>query len=330
MTTLARSALGLLLLLPACGDAGLDGPIDGAAALRHVESLVSFNPRHAGSPGARRSAEYLHAQLEAMGIEAEIQEWTDPRFKGDDGEPMVLRNVIGKIPGPEADLPILMFGAHYDTKKTVGHSEPERNFDFEGAIDGGGANGVVLELARAIKARDNKVETWFVFFDGEESVPWVWETSQALIGSRYFVRTLDAATRKRIGAFVLLDLIGDKQLKIDRDLASDKALQEVIAATAKAHDVSDRVYEYTSETVDDHLSFTQFGIRAMLLIDFQYRVHPMHPQHRPNPDGKDYSQWWHSPEDTLDKVSAESLAFTGNLVWHALEGLEAETLKLRR
>lgn len=328
-----------LLALTACGDGpSLDGPIDGTAARAHVERLVGFNPRHAGSEGARESAEYLHGQLVELGIEAEIQQWTDPRFKGDDGESMVLRNVIGRIPAAaeagvaaaERETPILMFGAHYDTKKTQGFDQPERNFEFGGAIDGGGANGALIELAKAVKDRDNQAEIWFVFFDGEESVPWVWDTPQALIGSRWFVQKMDSALRKRIGAFVLLDLIGDEQIKIDRDMASNKELQDIIAAVAKEKEVSHRVYEYSSPVVDDHKSFMDFGIPSVLLIDFQYRAHPMHSNHVENPEGKTYKQWWHSPEDNLENLSADALAFVGNLCWHALDDLEAFAMGSRK
>jgi len=318
----------LVAILATCGsDEGLptiEGPVDGDAAYAHVEKLVACNPRHAGSPGAKAAAEYLKGQLDAMGVAAEIQEFqANPQVTTENGERMVLRNVIGRVPTADASAPILIFGAHYDTKRTVGHEDPAHNFEFEGAIDGGGANGVLLELARHVKDRDNAVHVWFVFFDGEESVPWVWENTLALLGSRHFVQTMDTAVRARVKAFINIDLIGDPNFKIDRDGKSSKALQDIFARVAKEFDAERVVYKYDSSTTDDHLSFTNYGIPAALLIDFRHRI----PGTEKPADGEEYTEWWHTAEDNLSNLSADTLAFTGNLLWQSMGELEEHLLK---
>ena len=135
----------------------------------------------------------------------------------------------------------------------------------------------------------------------------------------------------RIKTFVLIDLIGDQNIKIDKDGKSNPELQQIFAQTAKALDLTDRVYKYESAATDDHEVFRDFGVPAVLLIDFTHRIGEqrwleMNPGTKA-PDAEGYAQWWHTKEDTVDKMSPEALAFTGNLVWAALVDLEKFVLK---
>lgn len=328
---LASFALLPLLLFAACG--GSKGPVDANRAMAHVEKFVGFGPRPFGSEALGKQADYMLDELKKLGLSPQRQESVDERTK------KTIRNLYVQIDGPDPQNgPILMLGAHYDTKLADGLSgdESKHNMRFVGAIDGGGGPAVLLEIARVLKERNEKpaVNVWLYFIDAEESIAWQWDKENELIGSKAFCKWLDAQKiLPRVKAFVLLDLIGSKNFKIDRDGNSDKRLQELFLGAAKRSGVADRLYQFPTDqelnyyrqkglpwgTTDDHNTFTNFGVPSALLIDFSGRI----------PEGmkiEGYQQWWHTADDDLPAMDKEALAFTGNLVLEALPDLEAFVL----
>lgn len=319
----------LLLLFAACG--GPSGPIDGGRAMDHVEKFVAFGPRPFGSDALGKQADYICGELTKLGLSPKRHEVMDEREK------KLIRNLYVQIDGDDPQNgPILMFGAHYDTKLAEGHQDPKCNFPFVGAIDGGGGPAVLIELARELKGRPQKpkANVWLYWIDAEESIDWTWNNDRALLGSKAFCKWLDKeGTLKRVKAFVLIDLIGSKNFKIDRDGNSDKRLQDLFVPAAKAIGFQDRFYVYPTDqelayyrsknikwgTTDDHNTFTNFGVPSVLLIDFHLR----------QPEGQKvagYEQWWHTADDDLDAMDQDALAITGNLLLAALPDLEAFVL----
>jgi Zn-dependent M28 family amino/carboxypeptidase len=192
---------------------------------------------------------------------------------------------------------------------------------------------VLLELARVLQEQQPKPKcnVWLYWIDAEESIDWAWNDERALLGSQAFCEWLSKEqTMKRVKAFVLLDLIGSADIKIDRDGNSSARLLDLFADAAKAMGEGERLYEFPTQaevaaaqqqglnwgTKDDHMSFAQYGVPSVLLIDFARRI----------PGGIEddrYERWWHTPDDDLSAMDADSLAFAGNLVMKALPALEA-------
>jgi glutaminyl-peptide cyclotransferase len=321
--------LSAALLFAACGSSG---PVDGKAAMRHVENILAFGPRPFGSENLGKAADYICNQVKSLGLEPKRHEVML------ESEHKLIRNLYTQIDGEDpVNGPILMIGSHYDTKLTDGHSDASHNFPFVGAIDGTGGPAVLLELAKTLKSQPKKprVNIWLYWIDAEESIDFKWNTQRSLLGSKAFCKFLvESKVKDRVKAFVLLDLIGDKNIKIDYDGNSNKELQEIVRAAGKAMGEEDRIYKFSSATTDDHEVFRDYGIPSVLLIDFYHRVpfarlKEMDPkaEDRPHPD---YVQWWHTPEDTIDKMSAQSLAFAGNLVMQALPDFEKFILDKKR
>jgi len=321
--------LFLSVLLPCCGS----GPVDGAKARQHVEKMVAFGPRPFGSDQLGKTADYITGELSKLGLKPQRQEVMHEKEK------QVIRNLYVQIDGEDpANGPILIIGAHYDTKLAKGHSEATHNFEFVGAIDGGGGPAVLIELARVLVERQPrpKVNVWLYWIDAEESIDWTWNDQRALLGSKAFCRMLSESKQlARVKAFVLIDLIGSKNWKIDLDGNSDKKLQDLFKRAGAAMGEGPRMYEFptpgqiaqaTSRNTpwgitDDHKTFTDFGVPSVLLIDFMHR---RPPSGKDPGDSKDprYEQWWHTPDDNLDAMHADALAFTGNLLVQALPELE--------
>jgi Zn-dependent M28 family amino/carboxypeptidase len=219
---------------------------------------------------------------------------------------------------------VLVIGAHYDTKLAEGHSDAAHNFAFKGAIDGGGGPAVLLELARVLTQPEHKpkVNVWLYWIDAEESLDWQWNDNRALLGSKEFCRWLSESKQlARIKAFVLLDLIGSKNWKIDRDGNADRLYQFPSQNDLDYYKQRGVPWGIT----DDHKTFAGYGVPSVLLIDFSRRI-PPHLQglkagDQPQVDPR-YEQWWHTADDDLAATDADALAFAGNLVLQALPDLE--------
>jgi Zn-dependent M28 family amino/carboxypeptidase len=208
-------------------------------------------------------------------------------------------NVIGTIPGARKER--LVIAGHYDTKLF-------RQFRFVGASDGGSSAAFLIELARVLKARKNPLTIELLFLDGEEAVV-EWEGNDHTYGSRHYV---DAAKRDgslaSIKALVLIDMIGDRDLRIRRDTNSSRWLTDIIWDAAKRLDLDTAFVAETTRVEDDHVPFLQAGVPSVDIIDLDYEP-------------------WHTAKDTLDAVSARSLQIVGDVVLAALPHIEARLIK---
>jgi Zn-dependent M28 family amino/carboxypeptidase len=263
--------------------------------LQHVRQLVGIGPRVAGSDGARHARAYIRRQLEALGLGVEEQLFDAVTPLGRVSMANVRAFVPGAAPGTR-----LIFAGHYDTKRFD-------DFTFVGANDGGSSAAFLIELARVLAARPNAVPIELLFLDGEEAVvEWVGEDNT--YGSRHYVRAARGnGTLKDIGALVLVDMIADRDLRLKRESNSTAWLTDVIWSAARSAGRPEFVDEATP-LEDDHLRFLEAGVPAVDIIDLEY------------PDAS--NRYWHTREDTLDKVSAASLQAVGDVLLRALPEIE--------
>lgn len=253
----------------------------GETALRHVQQLVDLGPRPPASEAIERARVYITQQLEGCG-------WSVTRQEFEDGTPhgkIRFANLIATF-GATKSVPSFLLCSHYDTKTF----EPAR---FVGANDGGSSNGVLLEAARVLAQHPElarKVE--LVFFDGEEAYVSFTETD-GLYGSRYFAKQLAASGRaKEFRGGILFDMVGDKSLTVTLPPDSPADMVRGIFAAADALNVRKHFTYANGGILDDHTPLNQIGIPTLDLIDFEYPP-------------------WHTPDDTMDKLSAESLRIVG-------------------
>ncbi|MFL6589368.1 MAG: M28 family metallopeptidase [Chthoniobacterales bacterium] len=252
----------------------------GEKALAHVQAMVDFGPRPPATDAIEKTRVYLTKQLEQSGWKVQRQPFSNdtPRGKVD------FVNLIATY-GTGAS-PSFLVCSHYDTKTFD-------NARFVGANDGGSSTGILVELARVLAANPDlarKIE--LVFFDGEEAYEAFTDTD-GLYGSRYFAADLVAQDKVKLfrGA-VLLDMVGDKSLTITLPPDSPAILARDIFAAAEALKLREHFTYFDRDITDDHTPLNEAGIPAIDLIDFDYPP-------------------WHTPADTIDKLSAESLRITG-------------------
>jgi len=267
--------------------------VDGSLAYSHVEKLVGFGPRPPGSPAIAKSQAYIADVLKKLGLQVEHQDFLANTPNG----PVSMKNIVGKT--QQSGRPVVILASHYDTRLMT-------NAAFVGANDGGSSTGLLLELARVLSPRRNAFAVWFVFFDGEEAQR-EWSETDSLYGSRYFVEKLKADGQTQvIKAMVLMDLVGDRDLKLENDASSTPQLMELVRKSAVELGYSKNLAASQKGMVDDHIPFIRAGISAVDLIDYDYGFN---------------NSVWHTPNDTLDKISPHSLKIVGDIVVRTLEKL---------
>jgi hypothetical protein len=281
-------------------------PFDGDRAFAHVKTQVGFGPRPAGSAALEKTREYLIRELKSFGLNVTVDEFTPLTPQGK----VRMKNVVAELPGESPDVVII--SSHYDTK-------PFKEFTFVGANDGGSSTGALLEIARVMSGQGRRKFTYhFVFFDGEEAFCHEWSEclggKDNTYGSRHMVEQLRREKQlDHVKAVILLDMIGDKDLTVPRDQTSSGWMVETIWPVASELGYSK---EFPSRPFsvgdDDHLPFLRAGIPAVDIIDFEYG------------EGPEDNRYWHTAEDTLDKLSPRSLKIVGDVVLSSLGKIEAQ------
>jgi Zn-dependent M28 family amino/carboxypeptidase len=280
-----------------CGDS--PAAFDGTRAYEHVRRLVEIGPRPPASEGIHRAQAYIIGQLKGFGCPVEEHDFHASTAIGD----LAMKNIVVKLHGSGSG--IILYATHYDTLRMP---------KFVGADDGGSGTGTMLELARLFCARKNVLNVWIVFFDGEEAQGnWTdaasvkWSDSNATFGSREMAAQMAlSGDLKRTKAMILADMIGPANVKIKRDTNSTLWLTDLIWSTAAQLGYKNNfVDENYPISGDDHLSFIRRGVAACDLIDFSVQ-----------------DTYWHTPQDTLDKVEARSLTIVGQVLAETLPRLE--------
>lgn len=296
----ARRALPLVaaLLALACSGAGQPPALrfDSAKAWDHLRTQVTIGPRVSGSPANAAARQHILNTLAALGIAAVEQPFTATTPRG----PVAMVNLIATLPGADPDRIVL--GSHFDTKLF-------REFRFVGASDGASSTAALLEMGRVLASRPQRPFTIeLIFFDGEEAVV-EWGPDDGTYGSRHYVEAAQqAGTLKTLRALILLDLIGDRSLALRRETNSTPWLTDIIWNTARRLGHQAHFIAEATAIEDDHLPFMRAGVPAVDLIDLDYPA-------------------WHTADDTLEQVSANSLQVVGDVVLAALPEIEQRLSK---
>lgn len=271
--------------------------VDGKRALEHVSAQLALGPRPSGSPELQKCREYIRGQLTAFGYEVEDDAFTGQTPYG----PIPMHNLIARK-GGVSGKPVVVLASHYETKLMEGTR-------FVGANDPGSSAGLLLELARVLAENDGPFDYWFLFTDGEEAFV-EWSTFDSTYGSRHLAqRWKQEGVTGKIRALILLDLIGDKDLDILYETNSTPWLMDLVWGTARQLGLGSVLSRSKGPVEDDHLPFLDVGIPCVDIIDLNYGP------------GNSY---FHSAEDTLDKISPDSMEKVGRIVLGVLSALQKQ------
>lgn len=257
----------------------------GQRAMEWTSRFVELGNRPAGSAQLRRQAEMIVQNLDRLSCSVEVDRFVAATPRG--ARPM--RNIIARF-GAESHSPVVVISGHYDTIAAPA---------FVGANDGGSSAALLMVLAERLD-RAGHEGVWLALFDGEEAII-EWNSSDHTYGSRRLAgRWAADGTASRISALVNVDMIGDRDLDILYEGNSDAALRREVWEIAAALGYSATFGANLGYVQDDHVSFLEVGVPSLNLIDFNYG--PL-------------NSYWHTPQDSLDKLSERSFA----IVLHVLE-----------
>ncbi len=322
---LAGTLLAFVLTLPACNEQKKEAPpspspapayeaplptlnfppdsgplpkVDGDHAMQYVKDIVKFGPRPLGSANHKKVEEYLDSHLKGDQVEDDIFTADTPVGK------FPVHNIIAKFPGTKDG--IVVFASHYDT------NYPLRDTSYVGANDGASSSALLLEIADQLrgKTRDG-YSIWLVWDDAEEAM--IPDTqrdfmSDSLYGITHIAEKWEAdGTLKKVKAFVLADMIGDADLNVDREAYSAPWLQSVVYEAATRLGYQSHFFARALPMDDDHLPFVKRGVPSVDLIDFLYGYENV---------------FWHTPQDTVDKLSPKSLEIAGGVMLETVRILD--------
>lgn len=294
---------------PDPASSGRDGPyFSGAAALARVQTLMDW-PRGLGHPRRHESIEALGVMLEMAGadqVDTQALTAADPAT----GQVYALVNLIAHV-RPDAPRRFVL-ATHFDTRPWADEEEDPSAHDqpVPGANDGTSGVAVVLELMSVlVRVLPAPVGLTVILFDGEElGRPGY---GGYCMGSRHFaaqVARQRPAWIDQAQLGIVFDMVGDRDLHLPIEPGSATqapGLIERLWATARARghvQFEDRVRPVG--VLDDHVFLGQAGVPSVLIIDRDYDA-------------------WHTRRDTIDRVSAQSLAAVGDTVLYTLLELAA-------
>jgi Zn-dependent M28 family amino/carboxypeptidase len=298
---LSRKLFCLLLLVSAISSAhaapqpARAGHISGAAVYSLTKEFLAAAPkRFNGSPGHAAAEKFIesHFAPEQAAHRLEVDTFTASTPAG----MQTMHNIIVKFPGRKDG--IIVLASHYET------NYPLRDTSFVGANDGACTSALLIEIGEYLRNHPpDGYSVWLLFDDGEEAVK-EWGPSDSLYGTRHAAaKWSQDGTAAKIKAVLIADMIGDKDLNIMEETQSTPWLRDLLRKAAADTHHSQNIFKTSGAEEDDHLPFLKRGIPALDIIDVDYGPHT-----QALPDG-----YHHTPQDTLDKISPQSLEVSADL-----------------
>jgi len=263
---------------------------NGAQALKYARQFVAIGPRWPTSPGHLKAEAFLREHFQHDQLEEDAFVASTPIG------PVGMRNFIVRFAGKKDG--VIVLATHYETNYWL------KNINYVGANDGGSTTGLLMAIAdqlRAQTAHGKKLDgysVWLLFDDGEEAIK-EWTDSDSTYGTKHLAaKWARDGTLGKIKAFILADMIGDKDLDIQHDTNSTDWLVALVRQAAKKFGYERYFFKMDDPISDDHLPFVQRGVPSIDIIDLDYG---------PN------NSYHHTAKDTMDKISAESLTIDGDV-----------------
>ena len=263
--------------------------------MQYVKEIVAFGSRPAGSPGHVKVEQYIQSKLKGDDVEVDAFTATTPVGK------FPIHNIIAKFPGKKDG--IIVIASHYDTNYPL----PK---DFVGANDGGIDQRPSVGAGKPVSVgkRLDGYSVWLLWTDGEEAFV-KWTATDSLYGTRHLAQKWQQdGTAKKIKAFILLDMIGDADLDIQRDTNSTPWLSDLVYKAATTLGYQSHFFQQTISIEDDHVPFAKIGVPVVDVIDIDYGY---------------ANAYHHTTQDTLDKLSPQSLAIAGDVVLETIPLINA-------
>ena len=307
LRSVCRGVLQGTLLLVVCSlglqahaakAAGSQHAISGAEVLRLTQEYVKVAPkRFVGSPGHAAAESFIKSHFQPEAAKGNFV--TDEFYARTPIGMVTMRNLIAKFPGKKDGVVVL--ASHYET------NYPLKDIDFVGANDGACTTALLIAIGQYLREHPPQgYSVWLLFDDGEEAIG-----NDGMVGSDqlYGVRHIAAkwstdGTLGKIQALIVADMIGWKSMNIDRETNSTPWLLDLLAQAGKDTGHSNYLFKHSGPIDDDHLPFKERGVPVLDVIAYEYG---------PYDDKRSDYAYHHTAQDTMDKLSAQSLQVSADL-----------------
>lgn len=269
---------------------------DSNRAMQYVKEIVAFGPRPIGSENHKKVENYILSHLKGVDLEQDAFE-----IHPSEGT-FPVRNIVAKFPGTRDG--IIVIASHYDT------NWPLRNTSYIGANDGASSSALLLEIANQLRGKKKRdgYSVWLLWDDAEESMKLPWYDPESLYGVRHLAEKWQSdGTLKRMKAFILEDMIGDADLNIERVTEATPWLEDLVYQAATRVGYQSHFFAREMSVQDDYEPFLKRGVPAVDLIDFDYGYNNV---------------FWHTTQDTVDKLSPKSLQIVGTVTLETVRLLD--------
>jgi glutaminyl-peptide cyclotransferase len=283
--------------------------VDGKRAFQLTSDFVAIGPRPLASEGHKKAVDFITTKLKAAGANVEFDQFEAQTAAGK----FPVNNIIGKVQGTKDG--VIVIAGHYETNLPTSDdlkAMTAAGKQFVGANDGGSTTGLMLELANVLNKQKgsataiNGYSVWFVFTDAEEATV-KWSDADSVYGSKHLAQKWQQdGTSRKVKALLLLDMIGDKDLDVLREENSTPWLEDVIYRASQRLGSQSHFFVQSGAIEDDHKPFAKIGIPVADIIDLDYGFNNV---------------YHHTSEDTMDKLSPQSLQIVGDVVLETIRAL---------
>lgn len=255
------------------------------------EIVSKCTPREAGTARGRKAAAFIRDAALRVGAPAKLDSF---RAMTPMGERQFTNVVVDWQINPTGSWVVVV--SHFDTKPGI---------LCPGANDGASTSGILLALARIFSRNEPPGNVALLWLDGEESMR-AYTQDDGLWGSKYAAKSL-AKSGRSVKGVICMDMLGDSDLAISIPRNSSPRLRAIAHLASAAIGINCPVLDIHELVKDDHMPFLNHGFQAIDLIDFEYGSEP----------GR--NDYWHTENDTMDKISPVSMEYAGALVCEMIE-----------
>lgn len=283
------------------------------SAYNYIERQVNFGKRVPGTPSHDECAEWLTTKLAEFSDTVEVQEGTVTAFNGDR---LPVKNIFGRINPSASDRVLLL--AHYDSRPWA-DGEPDaakREQPIDGANDGASGVGVILEIARVLKANNFQGGVDYLFVDAEDyGVPSHLDTDGKsedswCLGTQFWTRGMPYTPNNRPRFAILLDMVGGYGARFHREYFSEmyaSPINDLVWATANRLGYgASFVNELGNPITDDHIYLLKASISTIDIIENK------------NPQTGSFNPTWHTLDDNISNIDKSTLKAVGETVSHVV------------